>query len=153
MRSSALRHRHMPSTIFLPSIPRPVGSQIINIPPTVARRFTACACSVSRESLGAGVNYTRPIDGVVLPNSAFVITMEASIDNVNWDPFYEGVFKGGLVLDRAGNEQLFAIPFVVFTNMVGQIVDVGGDVRIRFQRLIAMTCSVRATMYEPGDLA
>lgn len=139
-------------TISLPSQSRIAGRQTLNLPVTIAKRFTALGCRISRESLPSGVDYTLS-NGVVIPNTAFVITMEKTVDDgATWEEFYSGTFPGGVQTDRSGNTLLFNSPFVFFRDIEGVLMTVSGDTRIIIERLITLRCSVDATMFEQGDI-
>ena len=124
----------------------------MNVPPTANRQFVGFGCVITRDNIPLGVNYTLS-DGNVVPNTAFVLSLEkrASVGQP-WEFFYIGTFPGGPIFNRRGEPVTSHNPIVIFRDGNGNPAPNLADTRVIFDVLVPLRASIVATMYEPGDI-
>lgn len=130
------------------------GTRILDIPPSVQKKFTRLEVICTRESWSAGGSYTI-LDGTTISNVALAIKFERTLDNgTSWQPWAEATFPGGdifLPTHLGGGLQTTSSYAATFYQN-GEPVAQDGDTRLVFINPIQIRTEVTINAYDPGDI-
>lgn len=128
----------------IPSANYAVGSTTVDIPVSAQKKFIGGTMTFTREDWPAGTDWTLS-DGHVATNVALVVSFERSLNGTDWLKVGSWTFVGGVQLKRDGSVRLTDNQSFSFSDVMD------GDLRVIFNRLVALRTAVTVTMLEPGD--
>lgn len=82
--------RQVPSRVYQPD------TYIVDIPPSVQRKFKGISARFTRENWQLGADYTVEGTDQTVPNTVLAVYFERTLDGQTWEPIGHCTFPGGV---------------------------------------------------------